>query len=95
MNTIVGSGPVRKPLPYGQEAVERAIRMCEFWSADDPQHASSEAWERRRAPHRGLSLRDSLCTEDPLPSWLPYELRVVSLKRLRGLLRGMQPRVTP
>lgn len=86
---IVGSGPARKPLPYGtnaekREAIERAIRLIERWGGggSDAIEATLFAWESQPRPEFGA-----------YPAgWLPRELRQVAMHGLRELLRGMPPR---
>ena len=86
LRTIVGSGPARKPLPYGREAVERAIKHCEFWGTNRPDHASGSAW-------------GNVCLFDDMhghpgrsPSWLPARLQGQTVYALAELRRGMPPR---
>lgn len=89
--TIVGSGPARKPLPYGREAVERALACCKFWRTS--QSAAVAGGIARVSRRIGWSIT-------PEASWLPDEvvgvglvrLRDLSVRQLRELLRGLPPR---
>ena len=85
MNTIVGSGPARKPLPYWtdaekREAVERAICCCERWDAESLSFASDKAIATR-AESSGF----------PLPPfvWWPSEIQDTTLPKLREMLRAL------
>ena len=85
--TIVGSGPARKPLPFGtaaekREAIERAIKHCEFWRSATPFDASTNAWSSLGMPSSDI----------PTAEWLPDEVVDASLVRLRELLQDMPPR---
>jgi hypothetical protein len=79
--TIVGSGPRRRPLPLEREAVERALRMCEFWGQPAPWQATVMAGAFstvHRGPRRG-----------PIPrEFLPADLRRETPEQLRERLRG-------
>lgn len=80
LRTIVGSGPSRRPLPMGREAVERAIHMCEFWRAQHPARAGGIA-----AHARGLDGDVGGLALDWLPVELAYETRAELRERLRGM----------
>jgi hypothetical protein len=77
--TIVGSGPARRPLPMGREAVERAIRMCTWWGELTCENAMYSAYEIIFDEHSATMFLD----------WLPEELRGVTVDRLRERLRSM------
>lgn len=83
--TIVGSGPARKPLPYGREAVERAIKHCKFWRQPSARDACCDVWRVRQAQMTGAR-------STPAASWLPLDIRSDTPAELRELLRGMPPR---
>jgi hypothetical protein len=74
--TIVGSGPCRRPLPLGREAVERAIRLCRFWKQPRPRDASVHA------------IRPQWAVEGGNSDWLPRELIRDTVEQLRERLRG-------
>lgn len=76
--TIVGSGPARRPLPMGREAVERALRLCTAWRGENPSNAAYGA--ELNGHHNG----------NGHPSdWLPEEISRESVDQLRERLRGM------
>jgi hypothetical protein len=84
--TIVGSGPRRRPLPLGREAVERAIRHCEWSSGHDTAMSSGRLYGARLDALRennGGTLRAS-----PPCQWLPFQLRYENVEQLRERLRG-------
>jgi len=87
--TVVGSGPARKPLAYGREAIERAIRHCEFWRCNTANLASEHAWRRLagagRIPYMPWTGED----------WWPGQITHTTVAKLRELLRGMPPRRRP
>jgi hypothetical protein len=76
--TIVGSGPRRRPLPLGREAVERALRTCKFWQCDMPIRAAIRA-ERVSGQRDGTGMPSQ---------WLPGFLDMLTVKQLRERLRG-------
>ena len=89
--TVVGSGPARKPLPYGtdaerREAIERAIRCCTFLGGNTPRLATAVA-SRRRAVAAGIKYMPWNGLD-----WFPAQLTNVTVAELRELLRGMSPR---
>jgi hypothetical protein len=73
--TIVGSGPARRPLPLGREAVERALRLCEHWPPALARGQETPTGAAMRAYHL---MRSS--GVDEVVSWPPREVR----ERLRG-----------
>jgi hypothetical protein len=82
--TIVGSGPRRRPLPLGREAVERALRLCKFWPFTGcPFDASCRAFEARACKPSSPFMQDVTAA-----SWLPSDLRRLTPEQLRERLRG-------
>jgi hypothetical protein len=78
--TIVGSGPYRRPLPLGREAVERALGMCRFWGSTSPWYASTEATKQCGLEGAGRA--------DSVPMWLPIALYCEHVDELHERLRG-------
>jgi hypothetical protein len=74
--TIIGSGPCRRTLPLGREAIERALRLCRFWKESRPRDASLQAIRPQWATVAGNS------------DWLPSELHRDTVEQLRERLRG-------
>jgi hypothetical protein len=70
--TLIGSGPHRRSLPPGREAVERAIRMSKFWGAGT----------------LAADCPTTYSTRVLLGAWLPAELRGETVEQLRERLRG-------
>jgi hypothetical protein len=81
--TIVGSGPRRRPLPLGREAVERALRMCKFWKQDEVV-ASSFAASATEPAGEPSDRRFIGFPHD----WLPVSIIHESPEQLRERLRG-------
>lgn len=76
--TIVGSLPRRRQLE-GVEAIERAIKHCEFWGTSTPIHsppasacAYTYAWTW-------------------VPGWLPPDIREATVDELRARLAEVRP----
>jgi hypothetical protein len=81
--TIVGSGPRRRPLPLGREAVERAIRLCKFHGVDWPALACAHIYGLRIDALGYENMRASAPVD-----YLPVDLRHESVDELRERLRG-------
>ena len=80
--TIVGSPPRRRQLE-GVEAIERAIRHCEFWGCDTVSNASCAAYDPRSRKVPGM-LRE-------MAEWLPPDLDDLPVDELRARLAEVRP----
>lgn len=79
--TIVGSGPARRPLPLGREAVERALRLCRYHGGVTAERSSEYAFARRRAGLHDMWISLSA-------TWLPADISNETVEQLRERLRG-------
>jgi hypothetical protein len=85
--TIVGSGPRRRPLPLGREAVERALKVCRFWPPD-ARMTSARGDTPRDALERAFRLSPDAVAADETKPWLPSDVLDNSPEQLRERLRG-------
>ena len=75
--TRVGSWPHRRTLPYGREAVERALAILNRGNVSVAAHA----WNSRRSPGTNWTAAD----------WLPQSVRWAHRSQLEAMLADFAP----